>query len=67
MKPRTDTLSERVMAFLAEHRMSKTMLGQKAAGNPHLIFDLFDGKRLMRPDTRDNLEQFMASYRREAA
>lgn len=67
MAKRTKTLSEKVIAFMDKHDMSKTVLGQKALNSPHAIIDLLEGKRRMWPETAEKLERFMASYRSEAA
>jgi len=67
MAKRTETLSEKIIAFMAKHDMSKTVLSLKALNNPHIVIDLLDGRRRPTDESKEKLEQFMASYRSEAA
>lgn len=67
MAKRIETLAERVLAFMDKHEMSATVLGQKALGDTQAVLGLLENRRRLYDETKDKLELFMASYRRDAA
>jgi len=56
------TLLTLINRFIRHHAMHPTRFGRDAIGDPHLIKDLREGRRLLRPTER-RIRAFMRTYK----
>ena len=60
-KARRDVLEE-IEAFLVTHGMSTSRFGRETLGDPQLVFQLRQGRKIG-PEVIDALRAYMAAYR----